>query len=596
MKKVSTHTILSHIRQSLCVLMLCGISSTIWAQSLEPPRLDNPLHIPAAPSGTFAEVRSNHFHGGLDLRIGGDDGVGLPVYAPADGYVSRVRISSYDGGKMLYINHQGNITTVYLHLDGYHGAIASFVRDFQARNQCYSFDTTLSEGVLPVRRGSLIAYAGNSGMSGGPHLHYEVRNTRTQQSLNPLAYGIQLDDTIPPSLRGIRLIPVDKNTRLNHGKSALQVDLSDKAGAMGSEYNPIPVFGRFYVGVWASDRSKGSTLNNGYERIDMWVDGRPFFQYNVGCITFADTRAINAQLDYSHWCSTRQPYIITRRLPGDPMRPARTYGDGSIGFIDSDTTLHRLTIAVTDYNGNQTVRCVYLRNQYEEIVPMHDVPQHPSYHLFSDSLFVRWPLSVSRGQYQIELPAGMTYYDDLLTHGMQNDRRQISPIITVRPWLTPYPPHRTWTLRMPLVIGYEPEQLVICRLNGESASALPTRIVERKIEGKPGRWLEADVRQWGNFVVKADTEAPYVKPINFKNGTRATAKVLTLKMWDNLSGTTSYRCFINGEWVLSEFDGKTATLSINLAQVDAAVKDLELRIFLTDACGNAREQVYSIRR
>lgn len=577
-------------------MMLLVMAYSSRCQSLEPPKLDCPLRIPAAPSGTFAEIRNNHFHGGLDLRIGGDEGVGLPVYAPADGYVSRLRISSYDGGKMLYINHQGNITTVYLHLDGYHGAIADYVRRFQARNQCYSFDTSLAEGEIPVRRGDLIAYAGNSGMSGGPHLHYEVRNTRTQQSLNPLAYGIRLEDTIAPSLRGVRLIPVDKNTRLNHAKTPLQVDLSVDPAAMGSESNPIPVLGRFYVGVWASDRSKGSTLNNGYERIDIWVDGSPFFQYNVNRITFGDTRAINAQLDWSRWTSSREPYIITRRLLGDPVKPARTYGDGSIGFIDSDTTLHRLTIAVTDYNGNQTVRCFYLQNQYEVLVPMHDVPQHPSYHLFSDSLLVRWPLSISRGQYQIELPAGMTYYDDLLTHGLQNDKRQISPIVTVRPWLTPYPPHRTWTLRMPLVVGYEPEQLVLCRLNGESASALPTRIVERKIEGKPGRWLEADVRQWGSFVVKADTEAPYVKPLNFKAGVKTTAKVLNLKMWDDLSGVASYRCFINGEWVLSEFDGKSATLSIKLNQVDAAVRDLELRIFLTDACGNEREQAYNLKR
>lgn len=584
MKKIFAH---------IAFVALC---INLFAQSLEPPKLDCPIRIPAAPSGTFAEIRTNHFHGGLDLRIGGDEGVGLPVYAPADGYVSRLRISAYDGGKMLYINHQGDITTVYLHLDGYHGEIADYVLDFQRRNQCYAFDTTLSEGVLPVHRGDLIAYAGNSGMSGGPHLHYEVRSTRTQQSLNPLAWGITLDDTIAPTLRGVHLVPVDKNTRINRSKSTYQVSLSEKPGTLGCEDNPIPVLGRFYVGIWASDRSKGSTLNNGYERIDIWVDGRPFFQYNVNKITFGDTRAINAQLDYSHYCSTKEPYILTRRLPGDPAKPARTYGDGSIGFIDSDTTLHRLTIAVTDYNGNQTVRCIYLRNQYEVLVPMHDVPEHPSYHLFSDSLTVRWPLSISRGNYQIELPAGMTYYDDLLTHGVQNDRRQISPIITVRPWLSPYPPHRTWTLRVPIPIGYEPEQLVLCRLNGENASALPTRLVERKIEGKPGRWLESDVRVWGNFVVKADTSAPWVKPINFKSGNKFNGNVLTLKMSDNLSGVREYRCFINGEWVLCEFDGKSATLSINLNQVASESKVLDLRIFLTDACGNNREQAFNIRR
>lgn len=576
----------------LLVILLCNL---LHAQSFEPPKLDLPLRLPAAPSGTFAEIRTNHFHSGIDLRVGGDEGVGTPVYAPADGYVSRLRISAYDGGKMLYINHKGNITTVYLHLDGYHGAIAEYVLSYQRAHQCYAFDTTIPEGLLPVKRGELIAYAGNSGMSGGPHLHYEVRNTRTQQSLNPLAYGVTLDDTIAPTIKGIRLLPVDKNTRLNRAKTPYQVDLSGRRGALGTEDNPLPVLGRFYVGVYASDRSEGSTMNNGYERIDIWVDGAPFFQYCVDKITYGDTRAINAQLDWNHYTATRQPYILTRRLPGDPTKYARTFGDGSIGFIDSDTTLHRITIVVSDYNGNQAVRRLYVRNHFETLVPMHEVPEHPSYHLLTDSLTVRWPLQVYRGDYQIEMPAGMVYYDDILTHGLLNDRRYISPIYTVKPFRSPYPPHRTWTLRVPVVIGYEPEQLVLCQLKGDKPTALPTRLIERRIEGKPGRWLEASVRAFGNFVVMSDTTAPYVKPLNFKEGKKV-GRVLNMKMGDNLSGVVEYRCFINGEWVLGEFDGKSATLSINLAQVPSSVSSLELRIFLTDACQNSREVVYRLKR
>ena len=584
------------MKNIVIIILLAILSLTASAQSNKPPQLASPLHLPLAPSGTFAEVRTNHYHGGLDLRVGGDEGVGTPVYAPADGYVSRLRISAYDGGKMLYINHAGNITTVYLHLDGYNGAIARAVRKIQAGIQGYAFDTTIAEGMLPVHKGDLIAYAGNSGMSGGPHLHFEVRDTRTQQTLNPLRYGLSLSDTIRPTIRGIRLIPVDKNSRINGTKAPMQVDMSTKFRRLGTIDNPIPVLGRFYISVYATDMSEGSTLRNGYEHLDIWVDGKHFFQYGVDKIVFVDSRSVNAQLDYDHYLATREPYIITRRLPGDPMRPARTFGDGSIGFIDSDTTLHRITVAVTDYNGNQAVKCIYVRNRFETLVPMHDVPEHPSYHLFSDSLTVRWPLSVSRGDYQIDMPANMLYYDDLLLHGLQKDRRYISPIYTVKPWKSPYPPNRTWQLRVPLVIGYEPTQLVLCTLRDEKLSALPTRVVERRIEGKPGRWLEADVRVFGNFVVASDTSAPYVKPINFKPGGKVTASALLLKMGDNLSGVREYRCFINNEWVLGEFDGKTATLSIALDQVSSSVKNLDVNIFLTDCCGNANEVVYHLKR
>lgn len=578
----------------LLIVSLCNLS--VSAQSLQPPKLDNPLHLPAAPSGTFAEIRTNHFHSGIDLRVGGDSGVGTPIYAPADGYVSRLRISAYDGGKMLYINHAGNTTTVYLHLDGYHGDIARWVRRYQEEHQCFTFDTTVDEGVLPVKRGQLIAYAGNSGMSGGPHLHYEVRNTRTQQSLNPLKYGITLVDAQPPALKGIRLLPVDKKSRVNSSKQPYQVDLTSKPDRQGTAVNPISVLGRFYIAVHASDQSEGSTQNNGYDRIDIWVDGRPFFQYKMDIITFADTRAINAQLDYEYYRATRRPYIITRRLPGDPVRPARTFGDGSVGFIATDTTLHRITVAVSDFNGNSTVRSFYVRNSLETLVPMHEIPEHPSYHLFSDSITVRWPLSINRGDYQIDMPAGMLYYNDLLVHGIQNDRRYISPIYTVKPWESPYPPHRTFQFRVPLVIGYEPEQLVLCTLKDDKLKALPTRVIERRVEGKPGRWLEADVREFGNFVVAHDDAPPTVKPLNFKSGGRVEARVLRLKMSDNLAGIRDYRCFINGKWVLAEFDGKYALLTIDLNQVDKTENNLELRLLVTDCCGNETDQTYQLRR
>ena len=548
-----------------------------------------PLKLPAAPSGTFAEIRTNHYHGGLDLRIGGDDGIGTPVYAPADGYVSRVRISAYDGGKMLYINHAGYITTVYLHLDGYHGAIADYVQQVQNAEQCYTFDTVVEPGLLPVKKGDLIAYAGNSGMSGGPHLHYEVRNTLNQNTLNPLNYGITLSDTLKPTIRGIRILPFNGFTRIEGSKHPYL--LADK--------DTLTIRGRFYLGVYATDVSEGSTERNGYDKIDIWVDGVPFFQYQMTEIPSSDSRAINAQLDYEHYLSTRQGYIITRRLVGDPIRPARTFGDGSIGFIESDTTLHRITVAVSDFNGNQAVRRFFVRNSLETLVPMHEVPEHPSMRQHSDSIFYSQPLSIYRGEYQIEMPKGMLYYDDLLIHGDRKDRRHISPIVMVKPWKSPYPPNHTFQLRVPIPIGYEPTQLVVCSLRNDKLNACTTRIVERRTEGKYGSWLEADARVFGEFVVALDSVAPNVSPSNFKDGKTFKGNVIRLKISDNLSGIKEYRCFLNGEWVLAEFDGKYAQLSIALArQYNDLLREgtNTLRVFVTDCCGNEKDVTYTFSR
>ena len=538
---------------------------------------DSPLKMPTALSGTYAEIRSFHYHAGIDLRVGGDTGVGTPIYAPADGYVSRVNISPWSGGKMLYINHADNKTTVYMHCDGFPDKIGDFVARCQEAKQSYALDTTLPAGLLKVRRGDLIAYAGNTGMSGGPHLHYEVRDTRTQHGFNPLGYGLTVIDTIAPDIRGVRMIPYNDRTRIAGKYAEKQV----------RDGETILIAGRFYLGVYAADLSEGSTNNNGFERIDIWVDGVPFFQYRVTEIDPDNARGIHCQLDYEYYQATKKPYIITRRLPGDPLRPARTYGDGSIGFIDTDTSLHRITVAVSDWNGNQAVRRFSVRNSLETLVEMHGVPHRITPYQTTDTLVYTEPLSVSRSNYQIDLPSNVLYYNDALVHGVKTDKRYFAPILTIAPRVSPYPPHKTYRLRLPVPVGYDEEKLVVC-LIGDRTKACPTRLV--------GKWLEADVRDFGNFTVLQDTAAPTVRPVGFKNGSRIKGNLLQLKIADDLSGVKEYKCYINGRWVLAEYDGKYNLINIKDVRARLSEPKNTLRIVLTDTLGNTRDVTYTLLR
>lgn len=558
--------------------LLIGLCLLTYSFAQAQNTFDSPLKLPTALSGTFAEIRPYHYHGGIDMRVGGDTGVGTPIYAPADGYVSRVHISPWSGGKMLYINHADNKTTVYYHCDGFPGSIGDFVYRCQEAKQCYAFDTTLPAGLLKVQRGDLIAYAGNTGMSGGPHLHYEVRDTRTQHGLNPLGYGITMTDVQQPTIRGLRMIPYNERTRIAGKCSDRQV----------KDGETILIAGRFYLGVYAADLSEGSTNNNGFERIDIWVDGVPFFQYRVTEIDHDNARGIHCQLDYEYYQTHKKPYIITRRLPGDPLRPARTYGDGSIGFIDTDTSLHRITVAVSDWNGNQSLRRFNVRNSLETLVEMHGVPHRITPYQTADTLVYTEPLSVGRSNYQIDLPPDVLYYNDALVHGVKTDKRHIAPILTVAPRVSPYPPHKTYKIRLPLPVGYDEEKLVICYLDDTRTKACPTRL--------DGKWLEADVRDFGNFTVMQDTAAPTVRPVGFKNGSRITGNLLQLKMTDDLSGVKEYKCYINGRWVLAEYDGKYNLLNIKDVRARLTEPKNTLRIVLTDGCDNTRDVTYTLLR
>jgi len=564
-------------RNSLLVFSFYLLASLVSALPVAAQEgFDSPLKMPTALSGTFAEIRPYHYHGGIDMRVGGDTGVGTPIYAPADGYVSRVHISPWSGGKMLYINHADNKTTVYYHCDGFADKIGEFVARCQEARQCYSLDTSLPAGFLKVRRGDLIAYAGNTGMSGGPHLHYEVRDTRTQHGLNPLAFGIQVTDIQKPDIRGIRMIPYNGRTRIA-GKCA---DRQVRDG------ETILIAGRFYLGVYAADLSEGSTGNNGFESIDIWVDGVPFFQYRVTEIDHDNARGIHCQLDYEYYQANKKPYIITRRLPGDPLRPARTYGDGSIGFIDTDTSLHRITVAVGDWNGNQSVRRFYVKNSLETLVEMHGVPHRITPYQAADTLVYTEPLSVGRSNYHIELPAHVLYYNDALVHGVKTDKRQIAPILTVAPRVSPYPPHKTYKVRLPIPVGYDEEKLVICHLGDTRTKACPTRL--------DGKWLEAEVRDFGSFTVVQDTTAPTVRPVGFKDGSKIRGDLLQLKMTDDLSGVKDYQCYINGRWVLAEYDGKYNLMNIKGVRARLTEPRNTLRILLTDTLGNTREVTYTL--
>lgn len=555
----------------LCLLLALLLPLTVSAQV----KFASPLKRSTALSGTFAEVRTNHFHSGIDMRIDGK--VGEPVYAPADGYVSRLRISSWDGGKMLYINHPGGITTVYLHLDGYADPIAGHVRRVQYGVRSYAIDTVLPPSRIPVRKGQLIAYAGNSGISAGPHLHFEVRNTATQFSLNPLEYGVPLLDTIAPAILGIRVIPATASSSVAGKAEGL---------TLSARQDSVEVCGSFYVGVYAVDASEGSTSRNGADRIDIWLDGEAYFQYHVDHTEYDKGRAVNAQIDYPHFLATRQPYIVTRRLPGDPTRYARTVGNGVMSFADQEW--HRITVRVSDCAGNNTVRKFFVRNV---VCPLPEIPR-PTF----DRETTVYPVSYAkannlrRPDCQFSMPPGTIYADDSVLYSSATDARCIGKVHSFRLFRQQYPPHKTCKVRFPIPNGLDTNKLVVVHIEGKRFAAMPTLVTRG--------WLEAGVRVWGTFGVAVDNTPPTLKPLNFKAGKPFKRDAIRFKVGDNLSGIHRFHCYLNEVWVLAEYDGRSSTLSVPLNHLPKGAllngKTNRLRLEVSDACGNTADATFQI--
>ncbi len=545
-------------------LVLHSPLSTLHSQELPQGYFRNPLNTSIGLSATFAEFRAGHFHSGLDMRTGG--AVDLPVYAAADGYVARVTISPWGGGKILYIKHPNGYITVYMHLNGFAGAIGKAVLKEQYAQQSYIISKMFSPNELPVKKGQLVAYSGNTGGSGGPHLHFEIRRGGDADmythstTLDPLEFGLPYTDNIKPAIRGLKIYPVSGNA----GVSGIDVPAN----------NAITVDGPFYLGIYATDAAEGSTAKNGVDRIEVLLDGTPFFTYTTEAVPIDSSRMVNAIIDYTLFSRTRQAYLLTRSLPGakGPWIP-HCMGDGIFRLKAGST--HRIGVKAYDIKGNCAERVV--------TVTCKEATQNTTVKP-SRGIAIRYnqPFNYQFHTLSLQLPTHTLYADDILR--CESDGN----IVTVKPTVNDIPPHKYYTLSIKGSLpGVPAEHTVVACINGG-------RTVAYKTTHADGTHT-AQVRDWGSFTLMADTEEPVIRPINFSEGKPLKVSTLKIKITDNLAGVETYSCYLNGSWILAEFDGKTATLFIDTKGKLHENKN-DLRVEVTDGAGNLTRRTFTITR
>lgn len=517
-------------------------------------------------SATFAESRIGHFHAGLDIRTSG--AVGLPVLAVADGYVSRVSVSPWGGGKILYIRHPNGYTSVYMHLSNYSGPIDRWVKEQQYKAQSYSIVEDVPEGLLPVRKGQTVALSGNTGGSAGPHLHFELRETGTGRTINPLRFGIPYRDSMKPTIRGLRIYPLA-------GKNA------GKSHEVGKE-NTITVDGPFYLGIYATDAAEGSTPKNGVDRIEVYLDDNLFFMYTTESFILDSSRVINALVDYPLFADRRQGYILTRALPGAEGEwiPVRQ-GDGIFRFAPKSS--HKIQVRVYDFEDNCDERTISVNTM---ATASYDVSRHTA-----NGQAVRYdePFSLKHPAFRAEVRPYSLYDNDIMVATCKVDTGYLSPLCTIEPSVNAIPPHRYYkiSIKGATPAGTDPAKVTVVRINGKRINAYKTTYTDG--------YYTASVRDFGTFALLADTTAPAVRASNFSSDKPLKSNILRIKISDNLSGIDTYNCYLNGQWILAEFDGKSATLVI-----DAAGKlrkgQNELRVEVSDASGNLIQQSFFLKK
>lgn len=503
----------------------------------------SPLDIePPALAGSFGELRSNHFHSGIDFRT--NQRIGYPVYAPADGFISRLRVQNSGFGLALYINHPNGYTTVYGHLSRFNPKIAQIVKNIQYKKTSYEIDEFPSADLIPVRKGEVIAYTGNTGSSGGPHLHFEIRDTKTEATINPQLLGISIPDDVPPIIHAMYVYRLNgKPFNEFTPKQYFQV-----AGGKGiyklNQVSTINLSGEVGFGIVVNDRHNGASGNNGAYSIVLEVDDIKVYTSALERFTFDVSKAINAHIDYPTYLRTKQSIQKSFVDPGNPLPIYfNLVNNGRINFNDGKT--HKVKYTISDARGNKTTLAFNVFADPKAVINTPEPPIGTNFSYNKQNEF-------SQEDVRVILPKGTLYNDFNFQYKKTAKPQQnaFSEIHHIHNNLTPlHTGFELWIKADSSIIKHQSKALIVSSSRSSQGGYFENG------------WVKAKPRNFGSFFIAIDTIAPNIVPVNIANGKNmAGLSKMNFRISDNLSGIKSFNGYIDGKWVLMEFDTKTANL------------------------------------
>ncbi|MEO6174781.1 MAG: M23 family metallopeptidase [Flavobacterium circumlabens] len=552
------------MRFSLLTLFFCNF---IFAQTPYPKDYFRPpLDIPMQLSGNFGELRPNHFHAGFDLKTNQREG--LNVYAVADGYVSRIKMSTFGNGKCIYITHPNGYTSVYGHLQSTIGPIQDYVQKAHYAEHSFEIELFPKPNELPVTKGQLIALSGNTGSSEGPHLHFEIRDSKTEFVINPMFFGFDqnIKDSKKPTISSLYVYPVAENTVVNQSRQALLLSLAlQKDGTYLA--SKVKANGRIGFGISAVDYDDVSNNKNGVFNVSTFLNGNQNYNYQFNTYSFDEMRYVNALVDYPKYKKSGQRVQKLFMKTPFPLSIIKT--DSLRGIISVDPNLaSTYRIEVSDYFGN--LNSIDVPIEYDSATPI--VNAEP----IASKYFVRYnkDSNFEKDNMSVFFPAG-TFYDDFnLNFDVKNNRIYIHDDVV--------PVHSNFTITIKDSTYSEElrDKLFIARISGNSRSYNATT--------RKGTVFTAKSKILGQFGLVLDTIAPVIKinkPIQDK--WISDVKVLEFTIGDSLSGIKSYNGYLNGNWILLEYDNKTRKITHKFEDGIVAEGANDLKIEVVDNVGNS---------
>lgn len=551
------------MKKFFLLLFLCGFS-LIAQKNLPTDYFSNPLDIPLILAGNFGELRSNHFHSGLDFKT--QQKRGLPIYASADGYVKRIKVSHYGYGKALYLQHPNGYITVYAHLQKFAGAIQKYVKEQQYDKEEYEIELFPEAAVFSVLKGDIIGYTGNSGSSGGPHLHFEIRDA-SSRPMNPLLFGIDIPDSKTPIINAIFAYPITGDAQVNRSQNAVKLRLiRQKDGSYRTER--ISAFGKIGFGVSTDDQQDGASNKNGVYMISANYNGSEVFKIIFDKFSFAETRYLNRFIDYGYYKKNRTRVQKLFRESNNPLSVIVDESEsGYVTIADGFSSVY--TIEVTDFKGNKVSVTIPIEGKQEEIRETKPIGETIDYVYFDQSN------SITKGKFSVYIPSESLYENTYLQIESNADTLRLHEDIV--------PLHKNMTISVD-ASNYsksDMSKLYIGKVNYKGAPYYNETY-------RNGTRLSIRTRTFGTYVLAMDTVPPKITPLNFEDEKWISKnETLKLKIEDDVSGVSSYRATINGKFILTEYDYKKDVLVYDFEDNIVSETENKLKIIVVDNVGNS---------
>lgn len=532
------------------ILLILLIPNFVFGQlRLDTLHWQAPLNIPMFLSGNFAELRNDHFHAGIDIKTQGKEG--FKVYAAKNGYVSRIKISPYGYGKALYITHPDGYTSVYAHLKEFNIQIEHYVKKIQYQKKSFAVDIYPNANQINVEQGDIIALSGNTGSSGGPHLHFEIRKTANANPLNGLFLNYKIKDTIPPKMFYLYLYQQKKSSK----DDAKIFNLTEKGKNYKVSYaDTLNVHRKVALGLKVDDFLNQSANRCGVYQLNLWVNNDLYFQQEYDEFSFAETRYINSVMDYKENIYKKRKLYKLYKAPNNLVSVIKRATNQGI-ITGNPGEVKSIKIEAVDAYNNRSELVFYLCFRKKDI---------PYFLERKNNFTIPWESAFEIDTAGVKVNfAAKTFYDTAFIHfeeKKQNKETFFSSAYTIGNEGIAL--HKYFDLEIPCykVDSNLENKLILAKWNDRTKQyhAVGGLFV--------GGLLKSKVRELGTYTVMIDTVPPIIEALGkLKTNTISIRdlKIFRFFIDDDFSGIHSYKGTINGNWVLFEWDPKTKIIRYN---------------------------------